>query len=72
MKKQQPFVENLVQEENADREVIMRRVIETSEDLSDKDMPRIRKMFASLNRDKARVGDMIQLENGKWVKKEKR
>lgn len=70
--KQQPFVENLVQEENADREVIMRRVIETSEDLSDKDMPRIRKMFASLNRDKARVGDMIQLENGKWVKKEKR
>ena len=68
--KQRPFVENLVTEENADREVIMRRVIETSEDLSDKDFPRVRKMFASLNRDKARIGEMIQLENGKWVKKE--
>jgi uncharacterized protein YdbL (DUF1318 family) len=69
--KQRPFVENLVTEENADREVIMRRVIETSEDLSDKDFQRVRKMFASLNRDKARIGEMIQLEGGKWVKKEK-
>ncbi|NKB80322.1 MAG: DUF1318 domain-containing protein [Nitrospirales bacterium] len=66
---QMPFVKNLVEEENADREVVMHRVIETNEKLSDKDLPRIRKMFASLNRDKARSGDMIQLENGEWVKK---
>ena len=63
------FVENLVMEENEDREIIMQRVIETNEKLSDKDLPRVQKMFAALNRDKARIGDMIQLENGDWVKK---
>ena len=68
---QRPFVENLVKEENADREIIMQRVIETNETLSDKDLPRVHKMFGALNRDKARVGDMIQLENGNWVKKER-
>ena len=66
---QMPFVENLVQEENADRKVVMQRVIEINEKLSDKDWPRVQKMFASLNRDKARPGEMIQLENGEWVKK---
>ncbi len=70
--KQQAFVNNLVQEENADRDIIMKRVIETNEKLSEKDLPRVRKMFAALNRDKAREGDMIQLENGNWVKKEKK
>ena len=68
---QRPFVENLVKEENIDREIIMQRVIETNETLSDKDLPRVHKMFGALNRDKARTGDMIQLENGNWVKKEK-
>jgi uncharacterized protein YdbL (DUF1318 family) len=68
--KEQAFVNNLVQEENTDRDIIMRRVIETNEQLSEKDLPRVQKMFAALNRDKARVGDMIQLEDGKWVKKE--
>lgn len=69
---QQAFVQNLVQEENEDREIIMRRVIETNEKLADKDLPRIRKMFAALNRDKAQVGDMIQLENDEWVQKKKK
>jgi len=67
----QAFVENLVKEENADRAVIMYRVIETNEKLTEKDLPRVRKMFASLNRDKARIGEMVQLENGQWVKKKK-
>ncbi len=68
---QRQFINNLVKEENADREIIMQRVIETNENLSDKDLFRVHKMFASLNRDKARPGEMIQLENGDWVKKEK-
>lgn len=63
------FVENLVKEENADRAIIMKRIIETNEKLSEKDLPRVQKMFAALNRDKARVGDPIQLEDGKWVRK---
>lgn len=67
---QLPFVENLVREENEDREVIMRRVIETNEKLSEKDWPRVKKMFASLNRDKASPGQMIQTEEGTWVAKE--
>lgn len=66
---QQAFVENLIKEENADREIVIQRVIKTNENLSEKDLARVRKMFAALNRDKARVGDRIQLENGEWVKK---
>lgn len=69
---QLPFVENLVQEENADREVVMGRVIETNEKLSEKDLPRVKKMFAALNRDKASTGHMVQSEGGKWIKKEKK
>ena len=68
---QRAFVANLVKEEKSDREVIMRRVIETNEQLSDKDLPRVRRTFAALNRDKARVGEMVQLGNGKWIKKKK-
>ena len=68
---QRPFVENLVQEENADRDIIMQRVIETNETLSETDLPRVHKMFGALNRDKARPGEMVQLDNGDWVKKEK-
>ena len=63
-------MKSLVKEENADREIIMQRVIETNEQLSSDDFPRVRKMFAALNRDKAKAGEMIQLENGDWVKKE--
>lgn len=66
------FVESLVQEENADRDVVMRRVIETNEKLSEKDWPRVKKMFAALNRDKAALGHMIQSDDGKWLKKEKK
>lgn len=69
-KAQRAFVENLVKEENEDRTIIMHRVIETNEDLSEDDWPRVQKMFAALNRDKARPGEMIQLDNGTWIKKE--
>ncbi len=65
---QQPFVDNLVVEENKDRDVIMRRVVETNEQLSENDLPRVRKTFAALNRDKAKRGVMVQLESGEWVK----
>lgn len=69
---QLPFVNSLVQEENADREVVMSRVIETNEKLSEKDWPRVKKMFAGLNRDKAAIGHLIQSEDGKWKTKEKK
>ncbi len=65
-----PFVENLVVEENEDREVVMRRVIETNESLSDDDLPGVRNIFAALNRDKAKVGEWVQIDNDEWVRKE--
>lgn len=64
------FVRNLVQEENADREVVMQRMIATNEQLSESDLPEVRIIFAALNRDTARPGDMIQKENGDWMAKE--
>lgn len=64
------FVENLVKEENEDRLVIMSRIIETNETLSPTDLPRVHKMFAALNRDKALKGERIQLDNGKWIQKD--
>ncbi len=64
------FVENLIKEENEDRAAIMSRIIETNETLSSTDLPRVHKMFAALNRDKALKGERIQLESGKWIQKE--
>ena len=64
------FVDNLIKEENEDRLIIMSRIIETNETLSSTDAPRVQKMFASLNRDKALKGEHIQLDSGKWIQKE--
>ena len=64
------FLENLLKEENEDRAAIMSRIIETNETLSSTDLPRVHKMFAALNRDKALKGERIQLDNGKWIQKD--
>lgn len=64
------FLENLLKEENEDRLVVMQRVVETNETLTPQDLPRVHKMFAALNRDKAVKGEWIQLETEKWVQKE--
>ena len=66
----QAFVDNLIKEENEDRDAIMNRIIETNETLSSTDLPRVHKMFAALNRDKALKGERIQLDSGKWIQKE--
>ena len=64
------FVDNLIKEENEDRAAIMNRIIETNETLSSTDLPRVHKMFAALNRDKALKGERIQLDSGEWIQKE--
>ena len=63
------FTDALIKQENSDREVVMLRVIATNENLTKKDLTKVKKMFASLNRDKAIKGDMIQQEDGTWTKK---
>jgi uncharacterized protein YdbL (DUF1318 family) len=65
----QAFVKNLVEEENADRETLMQRVLTTNETFTPQDLPKIRRTFAALNRDRARSGDWIQREDGQWVRK---
>ena len=64
------FLDNLLKEENKDRLVVMRRVVETNETLTPQDLPKVHNMFAALNRDKAAKGEWVQLENNTWVQKE--
>jgi len=64
------FLDNLLKEENEDRVVVMNRVVETNETLTPQDLPKVHKMFAALNRDKASKGEWIQLETQRWVQKE--
>ncbi len=59
----------LVGEENHDREDIWKRIIESNENLSAKDLPEVRRTYAKLQRDTARVGQWVQDESGNWSKK---
>ncbi|QPJ64609.1 MAG: YdbL family protein [Candidatus Nitrohelix vancouverensis] len=60
------FAKTIIAEENESRQVILERIIATNETFSVDDMPKVRKIFAGLNRDKAKPGEWIQLENGEW------
>ncbi len=63
------FAQAIIQEENDDRLAILKRTIATNEAFSDGDLPKVQKIFASLNRDSARPGEKIQQENGEWTVK---
>jgi len=63
------FAQAIIQEENDDRLAILKRTIATNEAFSDGDLPKVRKIFASLNRDSAKSGEKIQQENGEWTVK---
>jgi uncharacterized protein YdbL (DUF1318 family) len=65
------FAKEIIRQESEDRLIIMRRIVATNENFSQGDLPKVQKIFASLNRDSARPGDLIQAENGEWIKKEK-
>lgn len=63
------FAKTIIQEENADRLIIMKRIVMINENFNEEDMPKVQKIFASLNRDNTKKGEKIQLENGTWVVK---
>jgi hypothetical protein len=63
------FAQAIIQEENEDRLTILKRTIATNEAFSEGDLPKVRKIFASLNRDSAQPGEKIQKENGNWTVK---
>ena len=63
------FTQAIIKEENEDRLTILKRTIATNEAFSEGDLPKVQKIFASLNRDNAQPGEKIQQENGKWTVK---
>lgn len=67
--KYEKLLKDVVKEENDSRMVIMKRVVIMNESLKDTDLPKIQKVFAKMNQDSAKAGDMIQKEDGSWVKK---
>ena len=60
------FAEAIIAEENEDRLIILQRIVVTNENFTEQDLPKIRKISASLNRDNAKPGEKIQQENGDW------
>ncbi len=63
------FARALLGEENADRLVLMRRVIATNADLTDADLGEVRKIFADVNRENAEPGWWIERADGSWTRK---
>lgn len=59
-------VQRLVEQENKDRMVIMRRVIQVDRALGDKDLPLVRRIFARLMAQVAEPGQRVQQEGGAW------
>ncbi len=59
----------VVNQVNQARDVVMERVVETNPDLTENDLPRIRRIFARLHQDNALPGEKIQQENGQWTEK---
>lgn len=60
------FATAIIAEENEDRLVILKRIVATNENFSEKDLPKVQKISASLNRDNAKPGEKIQQEDGSW------
>jgi uncharacterized protein YdbL (DUF1318 family) len=60
---------SVVSRVNDAREVVMRRVVETAPNLTEADLPEVRRVFAKLNRENALPGEKIQNEDGAWVVK---
>lgn len=63
------LVATIVDEENRDREVIWRRIIESNQNLSAKDLPDVRKTYAKMQREAAQPGHWYQDETGAWVQR---
>jgi uncharacterized protein YdbL (DUF1318 family) len=62
-----PEAVRIASAENADREVIYTAVGEQNGILSE--MATIEKVFASVQREKAKAGEKVQLESGQWSSK---
>lgn len=56
----------VIDEVNQSREVLMQRVVQTNENFTSKDLPAIRRVFAKINRQNSGPGTKIQEDDGTW------
>lgn len=61
--------EFVISEINNARMVVMERVIAMNENLSERDLAKVQKIFAKLNAENAVPGEKIQTEDGNWIVK---
>ncbi len=54
---------------NESRQVIMHRVIDLNENLTEAEMPEVTRIFGALNVQNALPGQRVQMEDGSWVLK---
>lgn len=66
---QSKLARSLVDEENKDREVVWRRIVQSNENLTEEDLPDVRRTFAKMQRESAQKGVWLQAEDGKWSRK---
>jgi len=66
---QMNMVQEIVQEENDDREIIMGRVIELNDSLKKENENDIHSIFAKMNQENSPDGTWIQMPDGRWVRK---
>jgi hypothetical protein len=59
----------LFQAENKDREVIWRHIIEENKNLTNSDLPNIRRTYAKVMQEKSSQGHWYQDDSGAWVQK---
>ncbi len=63
------LVEEIVAEENRDRQIIMQRIIDLNPSLQTTGVAEVENFFAKLNRDSAKPGEWIQSPEGEWARK---
>lgn len=64
------FVLAIIGEENEDRLAVLERILATNEAFGKEDLPKVQRIYSGLNRDNAKKGELIQLSDGKWEKKD--
>lgn len=68
VRKSSPVGSGLAQEENADRMVIYQAIVNQNA-LGPNGLAKVQAVFAEVQREKARPGDLIQLPSGQWTQK---
>lgn len=66
------FAQEMVSQENADRLILYRRVMEVTEGFGEGDLPKVETIMAGLMADSARPGGLVQDGAGRWRRKDSR